>query len=94
MLPEELKRMMQSGVRFQLIDVREPAEREAANIGGEFIPLDELMSNRQRIATDRPVIICCKVGLRSHIAIQRLQEKQDYNNLYNLKGGITAYLSM
>lgn len=93
-LPHELKRMIREGDNFQLIDVRESAEREAENIGGDFIPLNELMSNIQKIAIDRPVIFYCKVGLRSHIAIQRLQEKKDLDNLYNLKGGITAYLSM
>lgn len=93
-LPHELKQLMQEGDNFQLIDVREFTEREAENIGGDFIPLNELMSNIQKIAIDRPVIFYCKVGLRSHIAIQRLQEKQAFDNLYNLKGGITAYLSM
>ncbi|MBK9732170.1 MAG: rhodanese-like domain-containing protein [Chitinophagaceae bacterium] len=93
-LPVDLKLMMQEGINYQLIDVREPAEREAVNIGGELIPLDELMSNIHKIDKDKPVIIYCKVGLRSHIAIQRLQEKYGYENLLNLKGGITAYLSM
>lgn len=93
-LPHELKQMLKEGDNFQLIDVRDPAEREAENIGGDFIPLNELMSNIHKIDRDRPVIFYCKVGLRSHIAIQRLQEKQAFNNLYNLKGGITAYLSM
>ena len=90
--PFELKNMLNEGNDFQLIDVREPSEHEEVNIGGELIPLGDIVSNTDKIVLNKPVIIYCKVGLRSHIAIQRLQEKQGYKNLYNLKGGITAYL--
>lgn len=89
---DTLKEMMQEGVSFQLIDVREPAEHEAHHIGGELIPLNEVLANRESISTDKPVIFYCRVGVRSHIAIQRLQEKFGYQNLYNLKGGITEFL--
>lgn len=92
MLPAELRKIMEDGTIFQLIDVRERAEHETENIGGDLIPLSELLSNTHKIPTDKPVIIYCKVGLRSHIAIQRLQEKYGFGNLFNLKGGITAYL--
>lgn len=90
--PSALKNMLSEAKDFQLIDVREPFEHEEVNIGGELIPFGKLMSNADKIVIDKPVIIYCKVGMRSHIAIQRLQDKHDYKNLYNLKGGITAYL--
>ena len=92
-LPAELKKMMQEGGLFQLIDVRETIEHEEKNIGGELIPLNEIVAGYERIDKDKPVIIYCKVGVRSHIAIQRLQAKYGFKNLYNLKGGITAYLA-
>ncbi|MEO6166686.1 MAG: rhodanese-like domain-containing protein [Chitinophagales bacterium] len=91
-VPDKLKKIIAAGNNFQLIDVREPSEHEVINIGGELIPFDELLYGVDRIAHDKPVIVYCKVGLRSHIAIQRLQEKHGFKNLYNLKGGITAYL--
>lgn len=89
----ELRLMIEEGSEYQLIDVRTPEEHDAFNIGGTLISLDELISNFEKIETDKPVVIYCKVGLRSHIAIQRLQEKYNFQNLFNLKGGIMAYLT-
>lgn len=76
---------------FQLIDVREPEEHEEFNIGGELIPLGEIAQQLQKIATDKPVIIYCRKGIRSQIAIQRLQEKFPFANLVNLIGGTEAW---
>jgi rhodanese-related sulfurtransferase len=76
---------------FQLIDVREPYEHEEFNIGGTLIPLGEITQQYEKIATDKPVIIYCRKGIRSQIAIQRLQEKFPFTNLINLIGGTEAY---
>ncbi len=92
-LPAALKKMMQEGRPFQLIDVREEKEHIERNIGGEWIPLNEIITGYELIDQDKPVILYCKVGVRSQIAIQRLQQKFGLKNLYNLKGGITAYLA-
>ena len=76
---------------FQLIDVREPDEHSEFNIGGELIPLNEIVQQVEKIATDKPVIIYCRKGIRSQIAIQRLQEKFPLTNLINLIGGTEAW---
>ena len=76
---------------FQLIDVREPDEHSEFNIGGELIPLNEIVQQVEKIATDKPVIIYCRKGIRSQIAIQRLQEKFPFTNLINLIGGTEAW---
>lgn len=89
--PAALKEKINSNQSFQLIDVREPAEHETYNIGGELIPLAEIMDRIHVIQTDKPVIIYCKMGIRSQIAIQRLQEKFGFSNLYNLQGGIERW---
>jgi rhodanese-related sulfurtransferase len=49
------------------------------------------MSNMAHIPIDKPVIVYCKKGVRSQIAIQRLEDKFGFNNLINLKGGIDAW---
>ncbi|MEO7532053.1 MAG: rhodanese-like domain-containing protein [Sediminibacterium sp.] len=74
-----------------LLDVREPYEHEAFNIGGELIPLNEVISKAATIPKNQPVIVYCKKGIRSQIAIQRLEEKFGFTNLINLKGGIEAW---
>ena len=76
---------------FQLIDVREVEEHVAFNIGGTLIPLGEITQHITAIAIDKPVIIYCRKGIRSQIAIQRLQEKFPFTNLINLIGGTEAW---
>jgi sulfur-carrier protein adenylyltransferase/sulfurtransferase len=80
------------GEKFQLIDVREPHEYDIVNIGAELIPLVTVADNAGRIDTDRKVVIHCKMGGRSAKAIRELEEKFGFTNLYNLKGGILAYI--
>lgn len=79
------------GEKFQLIDVREPHEYEAANIGAELIPLASVAANANRISRTLTVVVHCKSGVRSAKAIRELEEKFGFSNLYNLKGGIIAY---
>jgi molybdopterin/thiamine biosynthesis adenylyltransferase/rhodanese-related sulfurtransferase/molybdopterin converting factor small subunit len=80
------------GEKFQLIDVREPHEYDIVNISGELIPLATVAANSERIDKDRKVVIHCKMGGRSAKAIRELEEKFGFTNLYNLKGGILAYI--
>lgn len=79
---------------FQLIDVREPIENEQFNIGGVLIPLGEIMKNKGRINTKKPVVFYCKRGIRSQIAIQRLQGYFPDADFYNLQGGIIELIKM
>lgn len=73
---------------FQLIDVREPSEHEAKNIGGILIPLAEIIQQKDKIELGKPVVFYCKRGIRSQIAIQKLQRKLPKVEFYNLQGGI------
>jgi|SRR6185312_10095111 len=87
----ELKKMMDNHEDFQLIDVREEYEAEAANIGGKLIPMGTVMAHLDEISKDKKVVIHCRSGKRSATIIQALEQQQGYTNLYNLKGGIMAY---
>ena len=86
----ELKQLIDTKNDFQLIDVREQHEVEIAQIGGEHIPMGQVMDNLDKIAKNKQVIVHCKSGARSGAICQAL-EKQEYNNVYNLKGGILAW---
>jgi adenylyltransferase/sulfurtransferase len=87
----ELAKLLQNNTNLQLVDVREPEEHEAFNIGGDLIPLGDIVHQVEKIATDKPVIIYCHHGIRSQIAIQRLQQKFPFHNLVNLIGGTAAW---
>ena len=89
---DELYDWQVQGEKFQLIDVREPDEYEIVNIGGELIPLSTVATNTDKIDRDKKVVVHCKLGGRSARAIRELEEKFGFDNLYNLKGGIFAYI--
>ncbi len=80
------------GEKFQLIDVREPHEYDIVNLGGELIPLATVSANADKIERDKKVVVHCKMGGRSAKAIRELEEKYGFDNLYNLKGGVLAYI--
>lgn len=80
------------GEKYQLIDVREPHEYEAANIGAELIPLATVAANAGRFSKTTKVVVHCRSGVRSARAIRELEEKFGFDNLYNLQGGILAYI--
>src|SRR5437588_12068940 len=89
--PAELLQKLQKQEDLQLIDVREAHEHEQFNIGGRLIPLDEIMKSAATIPKDKEVILYCKIGIRSQVAIQRLQERFGFTNLVNLRGGMEAW---
>lgn len=86
-----LRKWIEEGEDFQLIDVREPYEYEAANMGGELIPLGEVLTKAGQIDKDKKVVVHCKMGGRSAQAIEQLERQFGFQNLYNLKGGIDAW---
>ncbi|HAO46738.1 MAG TPA: rhodanese-like domain-containing protein [Ferruginibacter sp.] len=89
--PEALKQRIDSGEDLQLIDVREQYEHDEFNIGGILIPLGEIVQQMNKIDTGKPVVFYCRKGIRSQVAIQRLQEKFHFANLINLIGGTEAW---
>ena len=87
---QELQEKMESGEDFQLVDVREDFEYETSNLGGVLIPLAGVLIEADKIAKDKPVVVMCRSGKRSAVAIMQL-EAQGFTNLYNLQGGILAW---
>lgn len=92
--PAILSARLQQGEQVFLVDVREDFEHEDYNIGGTLIPLGEVVRQSDKIPQDTDVIFYCRKGIRSQIAIQRLQEKFGYDNLINLEGGMEAWRKM
>jgi len=88
---QELKKLKESKADFQLIDVREPFEYEIVHIDGELIPMGEIVEQKDKISKDKQVIFHCKSGRRSGNVTQYF-EQLGYENVYNLKGGILAYI--
>lgn len=87
----ELLQLINNKIDFQLIDVRESHEHATFNIGGALMPLGQITQHLQQIEKEKPVILYCRKGIRSQIAIQKLQDKLPFTNLINLIGGTEAW---
>lgn len=87
----DLKKLIDEKADIQLIDVRETWENEMANIGGELIPMGEVVENVDKISKDKQVIVYCRSGRRSANVIVMLEQMHQFDNLYNLEGGILAW---
>jgi adenylyltransferase/sulfurtransferase len=88
----ELKNLVEQKADFQLIDVREEHEFEEANLNGILIPMGEVLDRVEEISRDKQVVVHCRSGKRSATVISALEAQHGYTNLYNLKGGILAYI--
>jgi len=87
---KELKKKLDSGEPFTLLDVRNEEERDFCNIGGVFIPLYKLQERYKEITKDQELIIYCRSGRRSLDAASFFLN-QGYKNVKNLTGGILAW---
>lgn len=88
----ELKAKLDAGLDGILLDVRTPAEVEAACIPGAdlHIPLQELPARWQEVPTSQTIYIHCKAGGRSAKACAIFAEN-GITDTVNIKGGIDAY---
>jgi len=90
MQPEELKRLIDTGEKPFILDVREPYEYQIANIGGHLIPLGTLPQRINELDTAQEIVIHCRTGGRSQQAAELL-DKAGFKKVHNLAGGITAW---
>jgi len=75
---------------IQLVDVREPYEREAGHVAGSrHVPLAELTAAAPTIDASRPVVFVCRVGSRSSMAAWSFA-RAGYD-AHNLEGGMVGW---
>ena len=90
MTARELRQWRREGRPHVLIDVREPSEHAVNSIeGAQLIPLRKLPFELKGIPKDRPVVVHCKSGGRSAIAVAMLKLRG--YDAHNLSGGIQAW---
>ena len=88
---QDLKRKIDAGEKFELIDVREKFEWDIARIpGAKLIPLGELASRMSELDSADEIVLQCKSGVRSAKALRLLREA-GFGKLSNLTGGIHAW---
>lgn len=92
----ELKKRIDAGEQLHIIDVREPDEYAAFNIGGKLLPLGRIMGMQLEDIDDlrdEELIIHCHAGKRSMQACMVL-EQVGFTNLKNVTGGMVAWQDM
>jgi rhodanese-related sulfurtransferase len=89
--PMEAKKLIETTVDLQLIDVRSVEEyQQGALPGSKLIPFWEIMKGDYYLRKDKPILLVCAVGGRSLAAGQYLSMK-GHQEVYNLSGGLSAW---
>jgi len=89
----ELKRWRDEDRPHVLVDVREIHEVAAGHLGGIHIPMAWCLARKHELPRDIPVVVHCKSGGRAAAVVSALMEKGGFDNVYNLRGGITAWVT-
>jgi molybdopterin/thiamine biosynthesis adenylyltransferase/rhodanese-related sulfurtransferase/molybdopterin converting factor small subunit len=89
--PVEVKRKIDRGDNFLLIDVREPHEYQICRIpSAKLIPLGELPKRVHELDSAVEIVAHCKSGVRSGKACDFLRQA-GFRKVKNMKGGILAW---
>jgi len=87
--PQQVADLLARG-DIQLIDVRQPEEREAGRIAGDrFIELAQLAGQADTIDRDRPVVFYCRSGARSAMATEAFRGAGF--DAHNMLGGLLEW---
>jgi rhodanese-related sulfurtransferase len=88
--PQRLAEWLAEDADLQVVDVREPHEREAGHIAGtRHIELTKLSERAVSIDVSRPVVFYCRVGARSTMAAQALRASG--YEAYSMDGGLVRW---
>ena len=88
---DELKKKMDMKEKFYLLDVREPFESRISTIGGHIIPINDLPKRIDELNKDEDIVVYCRTGHRSSIAVKYLKDDAGFKNVKNLTGGINEW---
>ena len=91
---ESLKQLIDSGEKLQLLDVRTPAEYKQQHIS-KALNIDVFKANFEELCQSKfdkskPILLYCRSGQRSMNAARKL-DKNGFEQIYNLKGGMMAW---
>ena len=89
--PQEAQNLIESRKGILLIDVRGQDELSEGYIAGStLMPLWSIIKGTERPPQNKPILLICAVGGRS-LALGKLMSKNGWDEVYNLKGGISAW---
>jgi rhodanese-related sulfurtransferase len=88
----ELQEWMRSDNPPLLIDVRETPELQQVGVipGAMHMPMSTFQERETELPRDRPLVIHCAVGMRSHDIVCYLMDK-GFGDVSNLRGGFNSW---
>lgn len=86
----QYKELRDQGATHRLIDVRTPAEREAAAIEGSRLFDESVAGELEMLSRDTMLVFYCHSGGRSQAAAEQYV-RLGFTRVYNLAGGIAAW---
>jgi rhodanese-related sulfurtransferase len=93
-MPQDVKRRLDSGEAMILLDVREPDEFAVCSIhGAQLVPMNTVPSRLpeiQRMAESHLLVVYCHHGVRSLNVAQWLR-RQGVENCQSMDGGIERW---
>jgi len=91
--PLDVKRKLEAGDDFVLLDVRSPKEFERERIGdprARLIPLEELRERVGELPRGREIVTYCRLSLRGYEAA-RILEAAGFSEVRFMDGGLVAW---
>ena len=79
---------------YELVDVRNAAERLLYSIGGKHVPLDQLEQETTFLGAGKPIVFYCGSGKRSAEAVKLVKKKYPDVEALSLEGGIKAWMEL
>jgi rhodanese-related sulfurtransferase len=86
----DLKDRLTAGTHV-IIDIREPYEYVACNIGSKHIPMGEICNRVAELPKDKELVIMCRSGKRAEAVANVLISDHGLTNVLILEGGISAW---
>ena len=87
--PERVAELHEAG-EIELVDIREPHEREAGHVpGSRHIRLAQLAQEADSIDREKPLVLYCKMGSRSSMALDAF--KASGYDAHHMEGGLEAW---
>ena len=88
--PARVAEWLEQDPGLQLVDVREPDEREAGHIeGSRHIELVRLAAEVGTLERERPLVFYCRVGSRSEMAAQAF--RAEGFQAFSMAGGLLRW---
>ena len=90
---KQAEKLIENNKELLILDVRRPNEfKESRIVNSINVPVEEIEWEVEELEEykDKPILVYCKVGVRSSVACAFLED-EGFTYLYNLRGGILDF---